>query len=176
MSAAKEKVLPARPDPSAMRRVCSAYATGVAIVSTRCDDGRLCGLTVNSFTSVSLDPPLILWSLSRSSPSLSHFDRDGPFAISILAEDQNELALRFARPIRDKFAEVDHRPGTFGAPIIADSVAHLECGASRRIEAGDHVIFVWQVLAASEAPSRAPLAFHGGAFRSISPLAGARAA
>lgn len=176
MGAVKEGVLSTIPDPNAMRRVCGAYATGVAIVSARCEDGRLCGLTVNSFTSVSLDPPLILWSLSGSSPNLAHFDREGPFAISILAEDQNELALRFARPIRDKFAEVDHRFGVFGAPIIADSVAYLECGASRKVEAGDHVIFVWRVLAAGEAQSRAPLAFHGGSFRSISPLAGARAA
>lgn len=176
MSAAKEEVLPGQPDPNAMRRVCGSYATGVAIVATRCEDGRLCGLTVNSFTSVSLDPPLVLWSLSLSSPSLPHFDREGPFAISILAEDQNDLALRFARPIKDKFAAVEHRLGGFGAPIIAGSAAYLECRASRRIEAGDHVIFVWQVLSVGDAQSRAPLAFHGGGFRSISPLAGARAA
>lgn len=176
MSAEEDMETPAGLDAIVMRRVCGSYATGVAIVSTRCDDGRLCGLTVNSFTSVSLDPPLILWSLSKTSPNLGHFEREGPFAISILAEDQNELALRFARPVRNKFTNVDHRPGQLGAPIIEGSVAHLECRASSRIEAGDHVVFVWRVVAADEPRRRPPLAFHGGGFHRIAPLPGVRAA
>lgn len=174
--APKEEALFVPPEPNVMRRVCGSYATGVAIVGTRCDDGRLCGLTVNSFASVSLDPPLILWSLNRSSPSLPHFDREGPFAVSILSEQQNEIALRFARPIEEKFADVGHRLGDSGAPIVEGSVAYLECAAFNAVEAGDHMIFVWKVLAAAETPERAPLAFHAGGFRSISPLPAVRAA
>lgn len=163
-------------DQTALRRVCGAYATGVAIVSAAGVDGAQCGLTINSFTSVSLDPPLILWSLRSASPSLPHFDGDGPFAISILAEGQNDLAMRFARPAEDKFDGVPVQDGSLGAPLIGGSVAHLECRPYSRMEAGDHIVFVWEVVAVSEAPLEAPLAFFGGKFHRISPLDEARAA
>jgi len=163
-------------DQMALRRVCGAYATGVAIVSASCADGTHCGLTINSFTSVSLDPPLILWSLRSASPSLPHFDGEGPFAISILAEGQDALAMRFARPAENKFEGVPVQGGALGTPVIGGSVAHLECRPYSRMEAGDHIVFVWEVVAVSESPIEAPLAFFGGKFHRIAPLDEARAA
>lgn len=168
-----EGVLPTL-DQAMLRRVCGTYATGVAIVSVTCADGTPCGLTVNSFASVSLDPPLVLWSLRSASPSLQHFDGDGPFAINILAEHQDELALKFAKPADDKFDGVRLEPGASGAPIIGGSVAHLECRAHSRMEAGDHIVFVWEVVAVSQPAdaqgSDAPLAFFGGRFHGLAPL------
>lgn len=163
------------PDPETLRRVCGAFATGVAIVSTRRPDGSPCGLTVNSFASVSLEPPLVLWSLWRGSPSVECFDRADAYAISILAEHQDDLARRFATPGDDKFDGAQYRHGELGAPIIDGCVAHFECRPHDRVEAGDHIVYVWRVERA-ERSDAAPLAFHGGAFRRISELDKVRAA
>lgn len=157
-------------DAALMRRVCGNYATGVAIVSTTSGNGAPVALTINSFSSVSLDPPLILWSLRSDSPSRRHFEQGKAFAVSILGEGQNELAMRFARPLPDKFAGVTHRAGRLGAPLVEGTIAHLECLSYQYVEAGDHVIFIWQVVEAQQATDRAPLAFYEGRFHRIAPL------
>src|SRR3546814_12902588 len=105
-----------------MRRVCGNYATGVAIVSTMSATDQPVALTVNSFSSVSLDPPLILWSLRSTSPSRRHFEEGKAFAISILGEGQNELAMRFARAVPDKFDGVTRRPGQIGRASCRERV------------------------------------------------------
>jgi flavin reductase (DIM6/NTAB) family NADH-FMN oxidoreductase RutF len=157
----------AGPDSLSFRSICGAYPTGVAIVSTRTASGAPCGLTINSFSSVSLDPPLVLWGLSRTSPSLEHFDQAEAFVINMLAEDQAELASKFARPALNKFDGVLHRACPKGAPIIEGCLAQLECRPWSRIEAGDHIVYIWQVEHAQLLSLRSPLAFHGGKFKRI---------
>ena len=156
-------------DGGAMRRACGNYATGVAIVSALRTDAPPCAHTINSFSSVSLDPPLVLWSLRADSPSIRHFER-GPFAISILAEGQDDVARRFAQPIEDKFEGIAHRRGQLGAPIVDGSVAHLECLPHQHVAAGDHIIFIWHVVAVSQSLMHTPLAFYQGAFHRIARL------
>lgn len=156
-------------DPVSLRRVCGAFPTGVAIVSTRDADGAPCGLTVNSFTSVSLDPPLVLWSLNRHSPSLPHFDAAEAYTISILAHDQAHLAQRFSTPVANKFEGVPHDVCEKGVPIVQGCLGYLECRPWSRVEAGDHVVFIWHVEHARMLSLQSPLAFHGGGFKRIAP-------
>ena len=101
-----------------LRNALGTFATGVAIITTRDAAGRLYGLTGNSFTSISLDPPLVLWSLSCSAPSLSAFREATHFGVNVLAMDQRELAVRFARAQRDKFEGVEYTLGAYGVPLI----------------------------------------------------------
>src|SRR5687768_10631584 len=114
-------------DPRALRNALGTYATGVTIVTTTNADGAPIGLTCNSFSSVSLSPPLILWSLSLRSPNLSNFLQAPHFAVNILAADQADLAHRFAQPIANKFDGVGYRNGMCGVPLIDGASARLEC-------------------------------------------------
>jgi flavin reductase (DIM6/NTAB) family NADH-FMN oxidoreductase RutF len=154
-------------DPEILRRVCGTYATGVAIVTTIGLSGQRFGLTVNSFTSVSLSPPLVLWALNRASPSRDAFDAAPAFAISILGAEQEEIARRFARPEADKFAGVGYFDGELGLPIIEGATGHLECRMHESFEAGDHVVYIGLVCHGSDRPETAPLAFHKGSFGTI---------
>ena len=121
------------------------FATGVTIVTARTPTGELIGLTANSFNSVSLNPPLVLWSLSQGASSLSAFSTGSHYAINILAADQQALALRFATRGVDRFADLDFTEGRSGAPLITGSVATFECFNRSRYVEGDHVIFVGEV-------------------------------
>ena len=109
-------------------------------------NGAPIGLTCNSFSSVSLSPPLVLWSLSLRSPNLGNFLQAPQFAINILAEDQVAVARRFAQSVADKFDGVPYRAGTGGIPLIENAAAHLECRNETRYYSGDHVIFIGHVL------------------------------
>src|SRR5262249_7504770 len=126
---------------SQFRAALGMFATGVTIVTARDADGAPIGLTANSFNSVSLDPPLGLWSLSREAGSMPHFTRGSHYAINILAAEQRELAERFSRRGRDRFAGVSFREGTAGAPILEGTAAVFECFNRSRYAEGDHVIF-----------------------------------
>lgn len=150
-------------DPAEYRRVLGRFATGVTIMTARAPGGIQVGVTANSFNTVSLDPPLILWSLALRAPSLPVFRGQGHFAVNILAADQHELALRFARPMEDKFAGVPVRAGIGGAPLIDGAMAHIECQVAHRYPGGDHEIIVGHVLN-MEGSDRAPLVFHSGKF------------
>lgn len=152
------------------RAALGMFATGVTIVTTRTPDGDLVGLTANSFNSVSLDPPLVLWSLSRGSSSLPAFRAGTHYAINVLAAEQQMLALRFATPVGDRWADTAWRPGAGGAPLIEGAVAHFECFNRSRYEEGDHVIFVGQVEHCDHRPGATPLLFHGGRFYTEHPL------
>ncbi|MFD1212769.1 flavin reductase [Arthrobacter sp. GCM10027362] len=156
----------AAPDPRAFRNALGQFATGVTVVTTRGADGRRTGLTANSFTSVSMDPPLVLWCPSRNAPSLADFNAASHFAINILAEDQKEISQQFARPAEDKFAGVGTSDGRNGVPVIDDAAATFECRTVARHEAGDHVIYVGEVEHYSANGGR-PLVFHAGKYRSV---------
>ncbi|WCM94518.1 flavin reductase family protein [Acidovorax sp. NCPPB 2350] len=166
----------ARPDwgsvdlqPRTLRNLLGAYPTGVAIVTTRAPDGRPVGLTINSFASLSLDPPLVLWSLVNHSPSLAVFRDCAHFAIHVLPREHEALARRFANPaVPDKFAEVAVEDVPEGVPVLAGAVTTLVCandsGHSRH--AGDHLLLVGRVVRTASAPG-VPLVFHAGRFTSL---------
>lgn len=128
-----------------LRTALGVFATGVAVVTARDAVGSLAGLTVNSFSSVSLDPPLVLFSQSLRSPSLALFRRASHFVINILAADQQVLSRHFARPSADKFAGVAYSASTCGAPIIDGAVAHFQCRREHEYDGGDHAIFIGRV-------------------------------
>jgi flavin reductase (DIM6/NTAB) family NADH-FMN oxidoreductase RutF len=132
-------------DTREVRRALGTFATGVTIITTRSADGECVGLTVNSFSSVSLEPPLVLWSLSSRSPSLGAFERASHFGVNVLAADQVPLSQRFSSRIPDKFGGVDWYEGVGGVPLLAGASAHLECANNMRHVGGDHVVFIGHV-------------------------------
>jgi len=146
------------------------FATGVTIVTARAANGRLVGLTANSFNSVSLTPPLVLWSLSHAAASMAVFSSGSHYAINILAADQQELARRFSTKGVDRWAGVQFAEGASGAPLLAGAAATFECFNRSRYEEGDHVIFVGEVEHCSHRAGASPLLFHGGKFYAEHPL------
>lgn len=152
-----------------LREVLGCFATGVAVVTTLGDRWAPVGVTINSFNSVSLEPPLVLWSLALESPSLGAFRAHRAFAINILSVDQARIGRQFANPAPDKFAGVDWEPGFRGVPLLADAAARLECRTWRRYEGGDHEIIIGEVIAMA-ATEKAPLVFHRGRFARVDEL------
>ena len=150
-------------DPADYRAALGSFITGVTIVTA--SDGAGCdvGVTANSFNSVSLDPPMVLWSLARKSSSLPVFATASHFAVHILAADQEELSNRFAKSGPDKFAGIALERGAGGAPLLPGAAARFQCRTAFQHDGGDHVIFVGEVEA-FERDARAPLAFHGGRY------------
>ena len=136
-------------DKKTLRSALGTFGTGVTIVSCTGHDKGPIGLTANSFNSVSLEPPIVLWSLQKTSPSLSAFDACGRFVINVLSLDQIELSRRFSSAIPDKFHGVDHRPGIEGLPVLGGCAANFECKTIQRLEVGDHVLFLGQIEAFS---------------------------
>jgi len=163
----------ARAEPRAaagdLRAALGQFATGVAIVTTRGVDGRSVGLTINSFSSVSLEPPLVLWSLSRRSSSLGDFAAARAVAIHVLSAGQETLARRFATPGADRFAGLARRIGPNGVPLLEDGVARFICTPCDQHDAGDHVIFIARVDHYERAGG-APLVFHAARFCGVAPL------
>ncbi|HEY0953440.1 MAG TPA: flavin reductase family protein [Roseateles sp.] len=157
-------------DSQQFRAALGLFATGVTIVTVRSADGGLVGLTANSFNSVSLDPPLVLWSLARRAGSMPIFTRGSHYAINILAADQKDLAQRFATRDIDRFAGVAWREGAGGAPVLDGAVATFECANRSRYEEGDHVIFVGEVERCTARQGAQPLIFHGGRYFTELPL------
>lgn len=152
------------------RAALGMFATGVTIVTARAANGRLVGLTANSFNSVSLHPPLVLWSLSRQAGSLAVFSTGSHYAINVLAAEQLPLAQRFASKDVDRWTGVAYEEGVAGAPLLAGSVATFECFNRMRYEEGDHVIFVGEVERCQHRADASPLLFHGGKFYVEHPL------
>jgi flavin reductase (DIM6/NTAB) family NADH-FMN oxidoreductase RutF len=134
-------------DPRDFRNALSTYATGVTIITAAGMDGKPYGLTCNSFASVSLNPPLVLWSLVLYSSSLSVFQNASHFGVNVLGASQQALANKFAKSSEDKFIGVEWTPGVGNAPLIRDSVANFQCRAVNRYYGGDHVIFLGAVEA-----------------------------
>ena len=148
------------------RQLLGCFPTGVAVITTRAADGRPAGLTCNSFSSVSLEPPLVLFSLRKASSLLGTFAEADGFAINILSERQDALSGRFASSkIADKFEGVAWRPGRLGMPIIEDCLASFECSVHARHEAGDHDIFIGEVKhMGGGGPADRALVFYKGAY------------
>ena len=152
------------------RAALATFATGVTIVTARTADGQPVGLTANSFNSVSIEPPLVLWSLSRQAGSMPAFARGSHYAINILAADQRALAERFASKDVARFDGVAFRPGASGVPLLDGAAAAFECFNRSRYEEGDHVIFVGEVEACERRAGAQPLIFHGGRYFTELPL------
>lgn len=148
-------------DPRELRRSLGCFPTGVAIVTTRDAAGAPVGLTISSFNSVSMDPPLILWSLGLNAASLPVFRAAGGFAINVLSADQADLPRHFSSPVEDRFSGVPWRIGAGGFPVLTEAAAVFECRTYARHDGGDHEIFLGEVLyhAASD---RVPLVFGKG--------------
>jgi flavin reductase (DIM6/NTAB) family NADH-FMN oxidoreductase RutF len=149
-----------------LRRALGSFATGITIVTARAPDGRLAGVTANSFCSVSLDPPLVLWCLAGSSPSRAVFSHATHFAVHVLAEDQVHLSDRFCKPSRNKFAGLETGEGLGGVPLLDGVVALFECRREQRHDAGDHVILIGRVERYHHT-NRPPLVFHASGFRAL---------
>ena len=155
-----------RLDTAALRKALGEFATGVTVVTTLGDAGAPVGLAANSFSSVSLEPPLILWSLALTAPSLTAFRAHPTFAVNILCDQSKHLALNFARSAQDKFAGIDWERGFKGSPVLRQAAAVLECKTVDRIAAGDHEIYLGEVLRFRKA-GKPPLLFHGGRFAQL---------
>jgi 3-hydroxy-9,10-secoandrosta-1,3,5(10)-triene-9,17-dione monooxygenase reductase component len=151
-------------DTREFRRALGTFPTGVAVVTTRAASGAFVGLTINSFTSVSLEPPLVLWALNATSPNLGAFDRAPYFAVNILAEDQVELSKRFAAPVGNKFARLEVHAGLEDMPLIAGCAAHLQCRTYARHNGGDHVLFIGHVERFGYDSQKRPLVFYSGRY------------
>ncbi|MBI2769011.1 MAG: flavin reductase family protein [Burkholderiales bacterium] len=156
--------------PAQFRAALGMFATGVTIVTARTADGAMVGLTANSFNSVSLQPPLVLWSLARAAGSLQAFSAGSHYAVNILAADQKALAERFALKGGERWAGVAFTEGLGGAPLLTGAAATFECFNRSRYEEGDHVIFVGEVERCSARRGASPLLFHGGRFYTEHPL------
>lgn len=157
---------PSDADKRQFRNLLGQFATGVAVITGTGPDGRRIGVTVNSFSSVSLDPPLVLWSIATESANLAAFGLDTVFAVNILASDQEKVARQFARSSDDKFSGLDVRPGLEGVPLIEGCVAYLECRVQAHYPGGDHVIILGAVHRYINL-ERDPLLFHCGTFHSL---------
>jgi 4-hydroxyphenylacetate 3-hydroxylase, reductase component len=148
------------------RRVCSKYATGITIVTLLDSGGTPHGLTVNSFTSVSLSPPLVLFCLDRQTAILDHFLPDTRFAINVLHEEQKNLSTCFARSGYDRFKGVSWRPGETGAPVLPEVLATLECGVTQMVEAGDHIVVIGEALHANWREGQ-PLVYFNSSYQTL---------
>jgi flavin reductase (DIM6/NTAB) family NADH-FMN oxidoreductase RutF len=150
-------------DSAHFRQALSQFATGVTVITTRLEDGSFRGLTASSFNSVSLDPPLVLWSLSNTANSLPIFCGNSHYVINVLSAGQEDVARRFSRRGDDPFASTDYELSRTGQPILKGVAAWFECHNRSRYPEGDHVIFVGEVEECAVHPQPA-LIFHGGKF------------
>jgi flavin reductase (DIM6/NTAB) family NADH-FMN oxidoreductase RutF len=159
-------------DPRDFRNALGTFATGVTIITAITPDGKPYGLTCNSFASVSLNPPLVLWSLGMFSNGLSIFQSASHFTVNVLGASQQELSNRFAKSSEDKFAGVEWTPGLGKAPVLANCVASFQCRAANRYYGGDHIIFLGAVEAYAY-NRQEPLLFARGGYGRFMPPDGA---
>ncbi|MGO2053066.1 hypothetical protein CIK76_15905 [Glutamicibacter sp. BW80] len=145
-----------------LRNAFSQFATGVTVITTTDLDGRSYGLTANSFSSVSMDPALLLFCPSKTIASLPVLERSGHFTVNILRANQQGLARQFARPSEDKFAGVDYSMGIFGDPVLGGCLATFQCSLYSNHDAGDHRVLIGQVHEFSYHPEHEALLFHQG--------------
>lgn len=155
-------------DTRAFRRALGNFATGVTVVTAASADGRKVGVTANSFNSVSLEPPLILWSIDKRSSSHEVFEAASHFAVNVLAADQIDLSNNFAKPRDDRFAGIEFEAGEGGAPLLADCAARFHCEKYQQVDGGDHWIMIGKVVAFDDC-GRSPLLYHQGAYSMVLP-------
>jgi flavin reductase (DIM6/NTAB) family NADH-FMN oxidoreductase RutF len=135
-------------DEDTFRRTCAKFATGIAIATVMSPGGQPMGITVNSFTSVSCAPPLVLVCIDYKSSILPYFRQSAFYGINVLTQDQRDLSVRFSQSELDKFETVDWRSGASGVPLLTGVLAAMECRVTQAVEAGDHTIFLAEVVAA----------------------------
>ena len=155
-------------DPVRFRRACARFATGITVSTALAADGTPHGFTANSFTSVSMEPPLILICVDHRANVLRHFEQATHFGVNILAEDQEALSVRFAERGLDRFVGIDWHPGSTGVPLLAGALARFECATRQTLAAGDHTIILGEVLHA-EWQEGAPLLYYASAYYSARP-------
>jgi flavin reductase (DIM6/NTAB) family NADH-FMN oxidoreductase RutF len=153
-------------DPAAFRRILGHFCTGVVVV-TALEDGAPVGMTCQSFSSLSLDPPLVMFCPAHTSTTWPRVRRAGTFAVNILADSQEHIGRSFAATGHDKFAGVAWAPGRTGAPLLVGAVAHIECRLDSVLPGGDHDIVIGAPLAMAEDPARSPLIFFRGTFGNL---------
>ena len=149
-----------------LRRVMGHFATGVTIITTISKDGQPFGLTANAFTSVSLDPPLVLVCVDHKASVMQHLRSSEHVGINILSEEQSELSTRFARRGEDRFDKIEWTAGHHGVPVISGVLASFECGIDRIVDAGDHAIVIAEVLRAEYRDGR-PLVYFGSGYHKL---------
>lgn len=148
------------------RNALGSFATGIAVVTTIDTTGNPIGMTINSFASVSLDPPLVLWSIGKSSAYLNAFITSQRFAIHVLKSDQEAISNAFAARDDNKFELVDWLAGPHGIPLLHECCSRFVCGVEQRHEGGDHIILVGRVMDFEYRDSE-PLLFHCGQYKSL---------
>jgi flavin reductase (DIM6/NTAB) family NADH-FMN oxidoreductase RutF len=151
-------------DPRDFRNALGTFATGVTIVTTMAKDKTPIGLTANSFTSVSLDPPLVLFCLDRRSYSFAHFEQASHFAINVLSSEQQHISSHFARPSEDKWKDMSLDLCGVGCPAFREALAVFECETHQIHDGGDHVIVVGKVLSFAHKPEGTPLLYYRGKY------------
>jgi flavin reductase (DIM6/NTAB) family NADH-FMN oxidoreductase RutF len=160
-------------DVSAFRQAMGSFPTGVTVVTVASGDGEMHGVTVNSFSSVSLDPMLVLVCLNETSRALGLIERAGAFAVNVLSAGQKDVSRWFAdrhRPAgQAMFAGVPLEPGATGCPVLADAAASFDCRLRQSYRAGDHLIVLGEVVALVHRPQLEPLIFHAGTHKSMEP-------
>src|SRR5215213_5510765 len=159
-------------DQRQLRDALGRFATGVTVITTRTSAGKLEGLTANSFSTASLNPPLVLWSLRRSAQSLRSFLDAGYFAVNVLAADQDDLSRHFAKRSDNKFKNIGHNPGLGGCPLLSNCLASFQCTTENTVVGGDHIIFIGRVHRAAYRGG-APLIFSAGQYCTHVPLSSA---
>lgn len=152
-------------DQRTLRNAMGCYPTGVTVVTTQSMQGPL-GMTANSFASVSLDPPLVLWSPARKSERFKAFEAAEHFVVHVLASDQQDISNAFATAGLEPFAQIAHRPGLGGAPVIDHCAAVFQCRHAAGYDGGDHLIVVGEVLSI-EQTEKSPLLYHKGAYAAL---------
>jgi flavin reductase (DIM6/NTAB) family NADH-FMN oxidoreductase RutF len=153
-------------DSALYRRTCARFATGITVVTVVDEQGRPHGLTVNSFSSVSLDPPLVLVSIDLRNAILGHFLGSRFFGINILTEHQQHVSRRFSSTSEDRFSNLAWHRGETGVPLLEGVLAHMECTVSRIFEAGDHTVLLGEVCFAGYTEGR-PLVYFGSAYQNL---------
>jgi len=149
---------------SDFRTVMSLYPTGVAVVTTNPVEGDPFGMTVNSFTSLSLDPPLVMWNLQKSSDTYKAWHDAETFAVNFLSDGQRETSSRYARKGEHGLDKSEMSVGESGCPVLSNCMANIECKMHARHEEGDHVIIIGEVVNISSNTDVAPLVFHKGRY------------
>ncbi len=156
-------------DPQQLRAALGSFATGVTVITARTAAGELVGLTANSFASVSLEPPLVLWSIGLGTPSFEAFRDCSHYAINILAADQVDISNRFASPSEDKFAGLEYVSGAGGVPLLAGCIASFECRNEIQHPGGDHLILIGYIER-YQLHGGEPLLFFGGDYAALNRL------
>lgn len=150
-------------NPNEFRQALGSFATGVTVITSIAEDRSPVGVTVSSFNSVSLDPPLVLWSLAKNAMSLSAFQNSGCFCVHVLTAAQQDISNKFAARGENKFAGIDYTEGVDGLPLLQKYAARFQCKTTYQYEGGDHIIFVGEVVE-YQSTDDAPLVFHSGRY------------